>query len=93
MRGGEPGQRPRVVPAQRTLEHRVGGEPPCLDGRRVQARRIRRDDAAEARVEGGVGELQLSPEEQEAVDLALEGAAPLPRDGRQPRATAPEDGA
>lgn len=45
------------------------------------------------RVEGGVGELELSPEEQEAVDLALDGAPPLPRDGRQPRAAASEDSA
>jgi hypothetical protein len=43
------------------------------------------------RVEGGVGELQLSPEEQEAVDLALEGAPPVPRDDRRPRT--PEDAA
>jgi hypothetical protein len=45
------------------------------------------------RVEGGVGEFELSPEEQEAVDLALEGAPPAPREGRRPRAAAPEDAA
>jgi hypothetical protein len=35
------------------------------------------------RVEGGVGELELSPEEQEAVRLALEGAPAPARDGRR----------
>ena len=34
------------------------------------------------RVEGGVGELELSPEEQEAVRLALEGAPAAPRGAR-----------
>lgn len=34
------------------------------------------------RVEGGVGELELSPEEQEAVRIALEGAPAPPRRGR-----------
>ncbi|MGN6190359.1 MAG: DUF4446 family protein [Conexibacter sp.] len=37
------------------------------------------------RVEGGVGELELSPEEQEAVRLALEGA-PAPARSREDRA-------
>jgi hypothetical protein len=35
------------------------------------------------RVEGGVGELELSPEEQEAVHLALEGAPAPSVDGRR----------
>jgi hypothetical protein len=35
------------------------------------------------RVEGGVGELELSPEEQEAVRLALEGAPAPARDDRR----------
>lgn len=42
------------------------------------------------RVEGGVGELELSPEEQEAVRLALEGAPPPAREGRG-RRSAPEE--
>ena len=37
------------------------------------------------RVEDGVGELELSPEEQEAVDLALADAPPTARDDRRPR--------
>jgi hypothetical protein len=45
------------------------------------------------RVEGGVGELELSPEEQEAVRLALENGPPTPpvpaRDGRRRPAPAP----
>ena len=35
------------------------------------------------RVDGGVGELELSPEEQEAVRLALEGAPPAAREARR----------
>ena len=35
------------------------------------------------RVEGGVGELELSPEEQEAVRLALEGAPPAAREAHR----------
>lgn len=35
------------------------------------------------RVEGGVGELELSPEEQEAVRIALEGAPPVAREARR----------
>jgi hypothetical protein len=41
------------------------------------------------RVEGGVGELELSPEEQEAVRLALEGGPAPSQDGR--RRSVPED--
>ncbi len=37
------------------------------------------------RVEGGVGELELSPEEQEAVRLALEGAPAAPAPGDRAR--------
>lgn len=48
------------------------------------------------RVEAGVGELQLSPEEEEAVRLALEGAPAPPRERPRPAAAtthadAPED--
>ncbi len=43
------------------------------------------------RVEAGVGELELSPEEEEAVRLALEGAPPVPRGGDRRRAAAAED--
>lgn len=43
------------------------------------------------RVEAGVGELELSPEEQEAVRLALEGAPAPPREQQRPPATAPGD--
>lgn len=39
------------------------------------------------RVEAGVGELELSPEEQEAVRLALEGAPAPPRDRPRPAAS------
>jgi len=43
------------------------------------------------RVEAGVGEFELSPEEQEAVRLALESAPPPPRN--RPRPPAPADAA
>ncbi|HEV7774672.1 MAG TPA: DUF4446 family protein [Conexibacter sp.] len=41
------------------------------------------------RVDAGIGELELSPEEQEAVRLALEGAPAPPRD--RPRTPAPDE--
>jgi hypothetical protein len=68
-----------------------------LDARRngvVLSSILHRDQARlyAKRVEGGEGELELSPEEQEAVQRALEGAPAPARDGRaRAGAPAPED--
>lgn len=69
-----------------------------LDSRRdgvVLSSILHRDQARlyAKRVEGGVGELELSPEEQEAVRLALEGGAIAGGDGRatQARPASAED--
>jgi hypothetical protein len=61
-----------------------------LDARRdgvVLSSILHRDQARlyAKRVEGGVGELELSPEEQEAVRLALESGPPVPAHDRRDR--------